>query len=46
MECKSAHTEQCDKSRSLFKVVRSIFDIDSFEQQYVVIKGLLKSEKL
>ena len=42
----SAHAEQFDQSRSLIKVLKAIFYIDSFEQQCFIIKGLLQSKQL
>ena len=41
MEGDSDHAAQQDKSRALIKVMTTIFDIDSFEQQCVIMKGLL-----
>ena len=41
---KSAHSSQCDKSRGLTKVIDTIINIDSFDQQSVILKGMLKSE--
>ena len=43
---KSDRAIQCARSRVLNKVIDTIFDIDSFEQKYVIIKGLLKSKWL
>ena len=43
---KSAHDAQWDKSRVLIKVIDNIVGIDSFDQKYVIIKGLLQSELL
>ena len=45
MEGKVSHEAQCAKSRALIKVLRAIFDIDSFEKIYIIIKGLLQSEQ-
>ena len=45
MEGKVSHEAQCAKSRALIKVMRAIFDIDSFEKIYIIIKGLLQSEQ-
>ena len=46
MEGKSAYAPQCAKSRALIKVLKAIFDIDSYEKQCVIIKGLLHSKQL
>ena len=46
MEGKSSHAAQYDKSRASTKVLKSISDIESFGQQYFIIKGLLQSEQL
>ena len=46
MEGESAHASQSDKSRALIKFLKAIFDTDSFEQQCVIIKGLLQFEQL
>ena len=43
---KSPHADQCVKSRILNKAVDSILSIDIFEQQCVVIKGVLQSSRL
>ena len=40
IEGKSFHEAQCAKSIALIKVLKSIFEIDSFEQQCGIIKGL------
>ena len=45
-EGKTVRSAQCDKSRALIKVLKSIFEIDSFEELYVIIKGLLQSKQL
>ena len=45
MEGKITHTSQCAESRSLVKSLKSIFDINSFEQKCVIIKELLKSKQ-
>ena len=46
MKGKIDHAEKCDESRALINFLKEIFDIDSFEQQCVIIKGLLQSEQL
>ena len=43
---KSPHASQCVKSRVLNKAIDSILPIDTFEQQSVVIKCMLKSSRL
>ena len=43
---KTAHAEQCAKSRALDKFIYSIHEIESFEQKCVIIKGLSQSEQL
>ena len=43
---KSTHAAQCVKSRILNKDVDSILYIDTFEQQFVVIKCMLQSPHL
>ena len=43
---KSPHAAQCVKSRILNKAIDSILSIDTFEQQCVVIKGMLQSPRL
>ena len=42
MDGKYAHEAQCEKSRAPNKVIDSIVEIESFEQQYFVLKGLLQ----
>ena len=39
---KSAHTENCVKSRILTKVIDCVLSIDKFEQKCVAIKGMLQ----
>ena len=46
IEWKSAHAAKCVKSKALIKVLRVIFEIDSFEQQCVIMEGLLQSENM
>ena len=46
IEGKSAHAAQCDKSRALTKVINLTVGIESFEEQYVILKGLSQSYKL
>ena len=36
----------CIRSRIITKVVDSVFFIDTFEQQFVVLRGILKSPHL
>ena len=43
---KSDHAAQCDKSISLIKFTKEIFEIDSFEQHRVIIKRLLQYKQL
>ena len=43
---KSCHAAQCVKSRVLNKAIYSILSIDTFEQQYAVIKCLLQLSRL
>ena len=38
----SDRTAQCDRSRELNKVIDLILELSSFEQQCVIIKGLLR----
>ena len=38
-EVKTVWAEKCAKARALIKVLKSIFEIDSFKQQCVIIKG-------
>ena len=40
-----SHAAQCAKSRTLIKFLKEIFDIESFEQQFVIIKELLQFKK-
>ena len=42
---KSAHVTQCEKSHAWTKVIDLILEIHSFEQKFVIIKGLLCSER-
>ena len=46
MDGKTAHTAQCSKSCALTKVIDLILEIESFEQQCVIIKGFFWSERL
>ena len=41
---KTAHATQCYKSRALTKVIDLFLDIESFEQQCVMLKKLLQSD--
>ena len=43
---KTAHYAQCYNSHALNKVIYLIIGIESFEQQCVIIKGLLHSDQL
>ena len=43
---KTAQTEKCIKSRIITKVIDSVLSIDTFEQQCVVLKGMLQSQCL
>ena len=40
----NSHAAQYPKSRALTKVIDLIIEIQSFERQFVIIKGLLQSE--
>ena len=46
MDGEKAHTAQCYKSSALTKVIDLIINIESFEQQRVIIKVLLQSKQL
>ena len=43
---KTAQADRCIKSRIMIKVIDSVISIDIFEQQCVVIKGMLQSPRL
>ena len=43
---KTALAARCIKSRIMTEVIDSVLLIDTFEQQYVVLKGMLKSPQL
>ena len=43
---KTSHASQCSKSCALTTVIDLILEIESFEQQRVIIKGLLHSYHL
>ena len=45
-EDKSDQADRCNKSRIINKVIDSIISINTFEQQCVVLKGILKSTHL
>ena len=45
-EGKSDHAARCIKSRIMTKVIDSILSIGTFEQQCVVLKGMLQSPRL
>ena len=46
MNGKSSHAAQCVKSRIMIKVDDYILSIDTFEQHYVVIRGMVQSPRL
>ena len=37
---------QCDKSKALIKVIDTIFEIESFEQNKFILECLIQSERL
>ena len=43
---KTAHSAKCIRYRIMTKVIDSILLIDTFEQQYVVLKGMLQSLRI
>ena len=43
---RSSHADQCVKSRIMNKSINYILSIDTFEQQLVVLKGMLQSPLL
>ena len=43
---KTSQTARCIKSRMMTKVIDYVLSIDTFEQQCVVIKGMLQSPRL
>ena len=43
---KTAQAARCIKSRLITKVVDSVLSVDTFEQQFVVIEGMLQSPRL
>ena len=43
---KTDHAAQCPKSRALTQLIDLITAIEYFEQQCVIIKGLLHSDRL
>ena len=45
-EGKSDQAARCIKSRIINKVIDSVISIDTYEQQCVVIKGILQSPRL
>ena len=45
-EGKTDEAARCIKSRIMTMVIDSVFSIDTFEQQCVVIKGMLQSPRL
>ena len=42
---KSVHAAQCAKSHVFTKFIDNILDIDSFEHQFFIPKGLFKSDQ-
>ena len=42
---KTAQAARCIKSRIMTKVIDSVLSIDTFEQQFFVLKSMLKSPK-
>ena len=40
----TVHVSQCTKSRLFTKLIESIIGIESFQQQFVILKGLFQSE--
>ena len=45
MDGKTSHAAQCTKSRALTKMIDLIIEIEWSEQQCVIIKELLRSER-
>ena len=45
-EGKYEQAARCIKSRIITKVIYSVLSIDTFEQQYVVLKGMFQSPRL
>ena len=45
-EGRTVWSSQCAESRALIKVLKSIFEIESFERKVVIIKKLLQSKQL
>ena len=43
---KNAQASNCIKSKIMNKVTDSVLSIDTFEQKYVVLKGMLQSPRL
>ena len=43
---KTERSAQCYKSRALKNLLHSIFDVDNFMKQFVIIKSMLKSDQL
>ena len=46
MNRKTAHASQCYKSLSLTKLIDLLIEIESFKQQFVIVKGLLQADRL
>ena len=42
----TSHDAQCSKARALTKVVDLILEIESFQQIFVILKGLLNSDRI
>ena len=43
---KSAQTAKCVKSRIISKLIDCVLSMDTFEQQFFVLKGMLQSPRL
>ena len=43
---KTSQAARCIKSRIMTKVIDYVLSIDTFEQQFVVLKGMLQSPRL
>ena len=46
MDGKITNTAQREKPRALTKMIDSILEIHSFDQQFVIINGLLQPEQM
>ena len=40
VEGESSHAAKCSKSIALIKFLKKIFEVESIEQQFIIIKGL------